>query len=168
MISRTALCSAQLATIRSARSGPTPGTSRSRAGSDSITPKTPVPNASTSRRAKCGPTPRTSPEARKRSIPSAEVGATVVSVSARNWGPCFGSLVQLPEARTSSPAETAAACPTTVTASRLPRTRTRRTTKPDSSERNVTRSTWPARSSRSGGAASAFMRRGSYGREWRP
>ena len=91
MISLTPFCSAQLATIRSARSGPTPGTSRRRAGSASITSKTAVPNASTSLLAKCGPTPFTRPEARNRSIPSGEVGVTVVTVSALNCGPCFGS-----------------------------------------------------------------------------
>ena len=141
MISLTPFCSAQLATIRSARSGPTPGTSRRRAGSVSMISKTAVPNASTSLLAKCGPTPFTSPDARNRSIPSGEVGVTVVTVSALNCGPCFGSLVHVPEARSSSPGEIAAACPTTVTASCLPRTLTRRTAKPDSSEWNVTRST---------------------------
>jgi len=51
----------------------------------------------------------------------------------------------------------AAAWPTTVTGSFRPLTLTRRTAKPDSSEWNVTLSTCPARSSRSGGAGSGFI-----------
>jgi hypothetical protein len=48
MISRTAFCSAQAATMRRARTGPTPATSRSRSGLASMTSNTASPKAATS------------------------------------------------------------------------------------------------------------------------
>ena len=49
MISRTTLCSAQPAAMRSARLGPMPSTSRRRAGSASITSNTASPKVFTRR-----------------------------------------------------------------------------------------------------------------------
>jgi hypothetical protein len=65
--------------------------------------------------------------------------------------PCVRSLTHRPLACTNSPAEIVAAWPTTVIRSRRPRAFTRRTQKPLSSLWKVTRSTRPARFSRSGG-----------------
>ncbi|GJE44617.1 hypothetical protein AEGHOMDF_3806 [Methylobacterium soli] len=58
MISRTAFCSAQPRTIRSARFGPIPPTSFSRSGSASMISKVASPNSATMRLAMAGPMPR--------------------------------------------------------------------------------------------------------------
>ena len=75
MNSRTIFCSAQASTIRLARTGPMPSTSRRRPGSVSIVSNTFSPNARTSFFAYAGPTPGIIPEPRYFSIPSIDVGA---------------------------------------------------------------------------------------------
>src|SRR5512132_2407042 len=89
------------------------------------------------------------PEARYFSIPSAVVGGATRKKSARNCTPCVRSFTHRPLACTNSPAPIAAAWPTTVIKSRWPRAFTRRTQNPLSSLWKVTRSTRPARFSRS-------------------
>ena len=74
MISRTAFCSAQPATIFEARHGPIPATSFRRSGLASMMSKVPSPNAATMRFAIAGPMPRIWPEARYFSIPSSPGG----------------------------------------------------------------------------------------------
>ena len=149
MISRTAFCSVQAAVMRSARTGPMPSTSRNRSGSVSMTSNTCSRNTRTSFFAYTGPIPRIMPDPRYRSMPSVEVGALALRNRDRNCDPYVRSFTHSPEAVIHSPAETAAACPTTVTSSRCPRALTRRTQNPLSSLWNVTRSTEPARTSRS-------------------
>ena len=84
MISRTAFCSAQPATMRDARHGPMPDTSVRRSGSASMISKVSSPNAATMRLAMAGPMPRIWPEARYFSIPSAPVGGVALSTFALN------------------------------------------------------------------------------------
>ena len=133
MMSRTARCDDQPSVMRVARSGPMPSTSRSRAGSCSITVKTSAPNAATSRFAKCGPIPFSSPDARYFSMPSSDVGAAARSQAALNCRPCVRSCIHAPPAWIASPGDTVAMWPTTVTRSRWPDTCTRSTAKPFSS-----------------------------------
>jgi hypothetical protein len=89
------------------------------------------------------------PEERCFSMPSSVVGGAARKKAALNCRPWVRSLIQVPLAWTSSPALIAAAAPTTVTSSRWPRTLTRSTQKPVSGLWKVTRSTSPARASRS-------------------
>ena len=63
-------------------------------------------------------------------MPSAEVGADVRRNRALNCWPWVWSLTHSPDAVIHSPAAMTAACPTTVTTSRCPRTLARRTQKP--------------------------------------
>src|SRR3954468_23260604 len=93
------------------------------------------------------------PELRYFSIPSSVVGGAALRKAALNCRPWVGSLTQLPLAWTNSPALIEAAAPTTVTSSRCPRTLTRSTQKPVSGLWKVTRSTSPAKASRSGATA---------------
>src|SRR5688572_15124542 len=90
------------------------------------------------------------PEARCFSMPSSVVGGAARRKVALNCRPWVRSLTQVPEAWTNSPALIVAAALTTVTRSRWPRTLTRSTQKPFSALWYVTRSTRPARASRSG------------------
>src|SRR3954454_20836384 len=94
--------------------------------------------------------PLTMPDPRYFSIPSAVVGGAALKKAALNWRPWTRLLSQVPLAWTNSPAVIAAAAPTTVTRSRWPRALTRRTQKPVSGLWKVTRSTSPARATRSG------------------
>ena len=87
MISRTAFCSAQPATIRAARLAPMPVTSRNRPGSCSIRSNTCSPKARTRARAYTGPMPRIMPEPKYFSIPSKVVGGNVVTWAALNCSP---------------------------------------------------------------------------------
>src|SRR5919202_4837995 len=98
--------------------------------------------------------PRIMPEPRYFSMPSSVVGAVALRKAALNCRPWVRSFTQLPEALTNSPAETRAACPTTVARSLWPRTLTRSTQKPVSALWKVTRSTRPASASVAGAAAS--------------
>ena len=66
-------------------------------------------------------------------MPSFEVGAVAFRKCDRNCGPYVRSFTHSPEAVIHSPAETAAAWPTTVTSSRCPRALTRNTQNPLSS-----------------------------------
>ena len=157
MISRTTFCSAQASTIRLARTGPMPSTSRRRSGSASITSNTFSPNARTSFFAYAGPMPRIIPEARYFTIPSSDVGAEVFRKRARNCCPCARSLTHSPDAVIHSPAEIDAAWPTTVTRSRCPRALVRSTQNPFSALWNVTRSTRPARTSCAEAKESEFI-----------
>ena len=75
MISRTALCSAQVALRLRITLRVTLGTSRSRSGASSSTAKVSSPKASTIRRAVVLPMPSTA-EIRKRCIPSIVWGST--------------------------------------------------------------------------------------------
>src|SRR6266850_6111133 len=97
-----------------------------------------------------GPMPLTMPLPRYFSMPSLLVGAVLLRVSARNWGPNSRSCTQRPSAVIHSPGVTAGREPTTVTWSRCPLTFTLRTAKPFSSLKKVTRSIKPERLS--GGA----------------
>ena len=147
MISRITFCSAQPATMRAARFGPMPVTSRRRSGCCSIRSNTASPKAATSFLAFTGPMPRIMPEPRYFSMPSSVVGAVAFRKVALNCRPWVRSLTQTPEPLTNSPAEIRAAWPTTVTGSRWPRTLTRSTQKPVSALWKVTRSTRPASAS---------------------
>ena len=89
-----------------------------------------------------------------RCLPSSPA-ATAFRYVQRNWRPCVRSVTHVPLACTCSPAEIAAAWPTTVTRSRTEGTATRRTQKPVSGLWNVTRSTVPDSSSRGWAPASA-------------
>src|SRR4051812_17405128 len=97
--------------------------------------------------------PFTMPEPRYFSIPSSVVGGAALRNVALNCRPWVRSLAHVPLAWTNSPALIEAAAPTTVTSSRWPRTLTRSTQKPVSGLWKVTRSTRPARASRSGAEA---------------
>src|SRR6266403_3019483 len=101
--------------------------------------------------------PRIMPEPRYFSMPSIDVGAEVRMKRALNCWPWVWSLIHSPDAVTHSPAEMAAACPTTVISSRCPRALIRRTQKPLSSLWKVTRSTRPARTSWVDGSCCGFM-----------
>src|SRR6266567_669665 len=79
---------------------------------------------------KTGPMPRIMPEARYFSMPSTEVGAEVLRNLALNCWPWVRSFTQSPAAVIHSPAEIAAAWPTTVISSRWPRALTRMTQNP--------------------------------------
>src|SRR5208337_3643797 len=94
--------------------------------------------------------PRIMPEDRYFSMPSMELGAEVRMKCALNCWPWVRSLTQSPAAVIHSPAEIVAAWPTMVTRSRCPRAFIRSTQKPLSALWNVTRSTVPASTSRSG------------------
>src|SRR5215208_2222603 len=86
-------------------------------------------------------------------MPSSVVGGAALRKAALNCSPWVRSLTQIPLAWTNSPGLMAGAAPTTVTSSRCPRTLTRSTQKPVSGLWKVTRSTRPARASRSGAEA---------------
>ena len=77
-------------------------------------------------------------------MPSALVGATVRSVVALSWRPYSLSRNQVPSAVIHSPGLTEGNAPTTVTTSRCPEAFTRRTQKPESSLKYVTRSMSPS------------------------
>src|SRR6266480_6490739 len=109
--------------------------------------------------------PRIMPEARYFSMPSAEVGAEVLTNRALNCWPWVRSLTQLPVAVIHSPAEIAAAWPTRVTSSRRPRVLTRRTQKPFSAFWQVTRSTNPVSTSQEGYNYDRLRKRGE-GEDW--
>src|SRR3954447_20583880 len=98
--------------------------------------------------------PRIMPEPRYFSIPSSVVGGLAFRKAALNCRPWVRSLTQVPLICTHSPDTIVAACPTTVTKSRWPRTLTRNTQNPLSALWNVTRSTSPASAS-TGGPRSA-------------
>ena len=91
-------------------------------------------------------------------MPSSVVGGAALRKAALNWSPWVRSLTHVPLAWTNSPALIAAAAPTTVTSSRCPRTLTRSTQKPVSGLWKVTRSTRPAKASRSGATAAGTGR----------
>ena len=93
--------------------------------------------------------PRIMPEPRYFSMPSTEDGSEVRMKRALNCWPWVRSLTHSPEAVIHSPGPTMAAWPTTVTRSRCPRAFVLRTQKPFSRLWKVTRSTRPARISRS-------------------
>src|SRR5215510_9902216 len=97
------------------------------------------------------------PDERYFSMPSAEVGGEVRRNRALNCWPCVRSFTHSPDAVTHSPAEIAAAWPTTVTRSRWPRALMRRTLKPLSALWKVTRSMRLASTSPSDDRASCFM-----------
>ena len=97
--------------------------------------------------------PRIIPEPRYFSMPSTEEGAAVRMKRALNCWPWVRSFTHSPEAVIHSPGDTVAACPTTVTRSRWPRARVLSTQNPFSGLWKVTRSTSPARTSRSGDPA---------------
>jgi hypothetical protein len=90
------------------------------------------------------------PEARYFSMPSIELGAEVRMKRALNCWPWVRSLIHSPEAVIHSPAAIVAAWPTIVTRSRCARALMRSTQKPLSALWNVTRSTVPASTARSG------------------
>src|SRR5918994_615922 len=80
-------------------------------------------------------------------MPSTDVGGELRRNLALSCWPWVRSLTHSPEAVIHSPADIAAACPTTVTRSRRPRAWIRKTQKPLSALWKVTRSTAPARTS---------------------
>ena len=86
-------------------------------------------------------------------MPSTDDGVEVRTKRALNGYPWVRSLTHSPEAVIHSPAPTMAAWPTTVARSRWPRALVRSTQKPFSGLWKVTRSTRPARTSRSGDGA---------------
>src|SRR6202140_1457998 len=92
--------------------------------------------------------PRIIPEPRYFSMPSMDVGAEVRMKRCLNCWPWVRWLPHSPDAVTHSPAAITAAWPMTVINSRWPRALMRRTQKPFSALRKVTRSTRPARTSR--------------------
>src|SRR5258708_26451458 len=98
------------------------------------------------------------PEPRYFSMPSIDVGAEVFRNRALNCWPWVRSLTHSPDAVIHSPAEIVAAWPTMVTRSRCPRAFARRTQKPFSALRKVTRSTRPARTSWVDDSGCRFMR----------
>ena len=89
------------------------------------------------------------PDPRYFSMPSIDDGAELRRKRALNCWPWVRSLTHSPDAVIHSPAATMAAWPTTVTRSRWPRALTLRTQNPLSGLWKVTRSTSPARTSRS-------------------
>src|SRR5216684_7823895 len=91
--------------------------------------------------------PRIMPDARYFSMPSTVLGADVRRKRALNCWPWVRSFTHSPDAVIHSPAAIVAACPTTVTRSRCPRTFARRTQNPFSALWKVTRSTRPASTS---------------------
>ena len=109
MISRITFCSAQPATMRSARFRPIPVTSRRRLGSCSMMSKTASLNARTSFLRVDRPYAAIIPEPRYFSIPSIVVGGVALRNEALNWTPWVRSLIQIPLAWMNSPAEIIAA-----------------------------------------------------------
>src|ERR1700735_4483832 len=93
--------------------------------------------------AKTGPIPLTIPLPKYLSIPSVVVGGTVRRTVAFSCHPCSLSRTHAPSAVSHSPAQTDGEEPTTVTRSRWPVAFTRRTQKPESSFKKVTRSMRP-------------------------
>ena len=73
------------------------------------------PNRLTIASANTGPIPRINPLDKNRRMPSTEVGATQTIDSALNCLPKRGSSIQVPVAVSSSPTQTVAHFPTTVT-----------------------------------------------------
>ena len=144
MISRIRLLASHAPVILCRRFGPIPSTNCKSAGLFSIMDKTSAPNRSTRRLAKIGPTPFTIPLPRYFSMPSGVVGATVRSVVALSWRPYSLSRNQAPSAVIHSPGLTDGSVPTTVTTSRCLEAFTRRTQKPESSLKYVTRSMSPS------------------------
>ncbi len=130
-----------------------------------MTSNTWSPNAATSFLAKPRPMPLIMPEARYASMPSVVLGGTTATARVRNWRPKFGSVCQLPSARTTSPGPTWAHSPTKVARSRWSASLTRSTQKPVAGLWNTTRSTRPDRRSVAGpGGLSA---KGSTSAAWR-
>ena len=113
--SRMWRCSAQVAAMRAARTGPMPGTSVSLRASASMTANVPSPKRSTMRPAFTGPMPLTRPLPRYFFMPCTVAGRAVRYSRAWNCQPCFGSLRHQPRATMASPGCRSASVPTSVT-----------------------------------------------------